>query len=274
VSLIEPNVDRDSRPTYDFADLVSVRSVLGLLNHGVSLSRIRRSVDGVRKIMPDVASPLNELRLWAEGSDRVVVRHAGALIEPNGQTVIDFSGDVAQTLDDSVLAQISQGDPEVDASADPDPMRSGAGEWFERGCKLDSDQATYADAIEAYLRAIEIDPLYADAHCNLGSLYYNRNRRGTACACFERALQIDPSHVEANLNFAIALEDQGQDESALHHYKRALASDPLYADTHVSLALLYEKLSQNRKARSHWLRYVRLEPKGAWSDVARSRLED
>ena len=272
VALIEPTVDLDSRPTYDFTDLVSVRSVLGLLDRGVSLSRIRRSVDGVRKIMPDVASPLNELRLWAEGSDRVVVRHGGALIEPNGQTVIDFSNDVPQPFDKLVFAQISQEDPQRDATADE--TRSGAREWFERGCRLDSEKTTYADAVEAYLLAIELDPDYADAHCNLGSLYYNRDRRGTARACFERALKIDPNHVEANLNLAIALEDQGQDESALRHYKRALASDPLYADTHVSLALLYEKLHLGRKARSHWLRYVRLEPKGAWSDVARGRLED
>ena len=42
----------------------------------------------------------------------------------------------------------------------------------------------------------------------------------------------------------------------------------------MSLALLYEKLGLRRKARTHWHRYVRLEPNGAWSDVARGRLDD
>ncbi len=275
VSLVEPTADLGSRPAYGFTDLVSVRSVLGLLESGVSLSRIRRSVDGVRESMPNVALPLRELRVWAEGYDRVVVRHEGVLIQPDGQTVIDFSEEAALPAGEQVLARIAFGDqhqPTLEASEAYDG--ASAREWFERGCKLDSERATYADAIEAYLHAIELDPGYADAHCNLGSLYFNRDRRATARACFERALEIDSNHVEANLNLAIVLEESGQNESALQRYKRALASDPLYADTHVSLALLYEKLGLRRKARTHWLRYVGLEPNGAWGDVARGRLND
>ena len=275
VALVEPTADLDSRPAYGFTDLVSVRTVLGLLDRGVSLSRIRRSVDGVRKSMPEVARPLHELRVWADGSDRVVVRHGGVLIEPNGQTVIDFSEDSDPHSSEPVLARIVLGDQQSEiAVASGRSEDKGAREWFERGCKLDVNRGTYSDAVEAYLRAIELDPGYADAHCNLGSLYFNRDRRGTARVCFERALEIDPDHVEANLNLAIVLEEQGQNESALHRYKRALASDPLYADTHVSLALLYEKLGLRRKSRTHWRRYLGLEPNGAWSDVARRRLED
>ncbi len=275
VSLVEPTADLDSRPAYGFTDLVSVRSVLGLLDSGVSLSRIRRSVDGVRESMPDVARPLRELRVWAEGSDRVVVRHGGVLIQPDGQVVIDFSGEAALPEGEQVLARITLGDQRYDAlEASAGFDGASAREWFDRGCTLDSERTTYPDAVEAYLRAIELDPCYADAHCNLGSLYFNRDRRGTARACFERALELDSNHVEANLNLAIVLEDLGQNESALQRYKQALASDPLYADTHVSLALLYEKLGLRRKARSHWLRYVHLEPNGAWSEVARSRLDD
>ena len=275
LALVEPTADLGSRPAYGFTDLVSVRSVLGLLERGVSLSRIRRSVDGVRKIMPDVARPLDQLRLWAEGSDRVVVRHKGVLIEPDGQTVIDFSAAAASPTDEPVIARIVRGDSRSNAAGQGEKnAASDAREWFERGCKLDSDHATYADAVEAYLRAIELDPDYADAHCNLGSLYFNRDRRDIACECFERALEIDPDHVEANLNLAIVQEDRGHNQSALRHYKRALASDPLYADTHVSLALLYEKLGLQRRARTHWRRYVRAEPDGAWSGVARGRLED
>lgn len=275
VALVEPSADLDSRPAYGFTDLVSVRSVLGLLDRGVSLSRIRRSVDGVRRCLPDVARPLHELRVWAEGCDRVVVRHEGVLIEPDGQTVIDFSAHEVVSSDEPVLVRIAPGEPS-DAACESREERdaSSARKWFERGCKLDVDRAREADAIEAYLRAIELDPGYADAHCNLGSLYFNRNRRGTARACFERALEIDPDHVEANLNLAIILEELGQNESALRCYKRALTSDPLYADTHVSLALLYERLGLRRKSRSHWRLYLRLEPKGAWSDVARGRIED
>ncbi len=53
-----------------------------------------------------------------------------------------------------------------------------------------------------------------------------------------------------------------------------LSADPLYVDAHLNLALLYEKLELPRRARTHWRRYLRLEPGGAWADLARRRLKD
>ncbi|HXV35679.1 MAG TPA: tetratricopeptide repeat protein, partial [Myxococcota bacterium] len=150
--------------------------------------------------------------------------------------------------------------------------RESAAKWFEQGCKLDSNRDTYREAIDAYLRAIECDPDCADAHCNLGSIYFNQDRLACSRACFERAIEIDPQHVEANLNLATLLEEEGRDQLALRHYKTALATDPLCADTHVSLALLYEKIGLRRKARAHWRRYLQLDPAGTWVEIARKRL--
>jgi tetratricopeptide (TPR) repeat protein len=153
-------------------------------------------------------------------------------------------------------------------------VRQRALEWFERGCKLDSEPATYGDAIEAYESALEADPEFADAHCNLGSVYFNQGRRATAKACFERALEIDSQHLEAHLNLATLLEDEGRHESALPHYKAAVAVDPLQPDTHVSLALLFEKLGLPRRGREHWRRYLQIDPIGTWADLAKRRLSE
>ena len=77
---------------FDFRDLVSVKGVLSLLEKGISLQRIRRSVEVLREHLPDIEDPLVALRLWAEGSERMVVEHDGVLVEPNGQMVLDFQG--------------------------------------------------------------------------------------------------------------------------------------------------------------------------------------
>ena len=269
-NLVRPSVEAG-------ADLVSLRSLLGLLDRGLSMSQIRRSLELFKQTMPEVEQPMRTLRVWTEGSERVVLNRGGKLIEPSGQIVIDFD-ETHEHQDLRAPARLVVAEPQ---SLNSDPLGVGlrhtkgdARKWFERGCGLDSRASTYADAVEAYLRAIELDPEFADAHCNLGSLYFNRNRRATAKVCFERALQIDADHVEANLNLAIVLEDEGRDRKALSHYKRALAADPLCADTQVSLALLYEKLGLQRKAFSHWRRYLQLDPAGPWSDVARMRLEN
>ena len=267
-ALLEPAVACDSENSrretseFEFGDLVTVRSVLSLLDRGVSLRRIRRSVDALRKRIPDVDRPLGSLRPWLDGSRRVVVRHDGVLVEPDGQLVLEFAP--SQTESPVALDTRPKSASHGDAAA----------RWFEQGCKLDSNRDTYAEAIEAYKRAIECDPYCADAHCNLGSVFFNQDRQASARACFERSLAIDPNHVEANLNVATLLEDEGRYQMALRHYKVALDADPMYADAHVSLALVYERIGLRRKARGHWRRYLQLEPSGTWFEIARQRLEE
>jgi len=265
-ALLEASDQIDAKPAYAFRDLVTIKSLLDLLERGVPLRRIRRSVEAVRKRMPEVDQPLGALRMWGEGSPRMVVRHGGQLVEPDGQMLLDFSEAGGAEAESEPLAPCDV--PAWEAQA----LKT-AEEWFERGCALDSERATYADAIDAYERAIDAAPGFADAYCNLGSVYFNQGRRSPARACFERAIEIAPSHLEANLNMATLEEEIGRDGVALGHYKIALVADPLHADTHVSIALLYEKLGVRGKAIGHWRRYLQLDPAGLWADIARQHID-
>ena len=256
-ALVEAAREDDSQTAFDFRGLVSVRTIMGLLEQGVPLQRIRSSVEAVREWIPEL-EPMPVLRPW--GGGRIVVRHQGVLMEPDGQLVLELAGE-------GVGGVAALGDRGAGERA-----RRAALDWFERGCELDTERETYGEAIEAYGRAIEADPEFADAHCNLGSVYFNQDRRDRALRCFARAVELQPRHVEANLNLGTLREEEGADESALHHYRAALESDPLYPDTHVSLALVYEKLALPRTALAHWRRYLQLDPRGTWADLARRRL--
>jgi tetratricopeptide (TPR) repeat protein len=251
---------------FEFRDLVCARAVLGLIQQGIPLRRIRRSVEVLRRTLPDLDDPVGSLRVWAEGSPRMVVDHDGRLLEPDGQMVLDFRHE--PDGESEVL------DLEDRREARGPDARAVAIEWFERGCLLDSDPETFAEAVDAYRRAVEADPGLSDAHCNLGAVLYNQGERVQARACFERCLEIDPVHVEANFNLANVLEEEGRDREALRHYSNALKGDPLYPDLHVNLALLFEKLGEPHRARLHWARYLQLEPAGAWAEVARGRVHD
>lgn len=251
----------NSQSSFDFSTLVSVKSILGLLEQGVPLHKIRQGVDAVRSILPEL-DPASVLS-WQPIARCIVVRHEGVLMEPDGQLVLEFGEDSESEVASLAEHAAPQGSPEA---------RRRAVTHFERGCALDADRQTWDEAELAYQDAIACDPEYADAHCNLGSVCFNRGEREKARLAFERAIALAPGHVEANLNLGTMLEELGQDERALARYRAALECDPLYADVHVSLALLYEKLTLPRTAASHWRRYLQLEPQGTWADVARRRL--
>ena len=255
--------DDDEPEGLDFGDLVCVRGILALLEQGVSLRRIRRTVETLRERVPDLDDPVRSIRVWAEGSPRIVVRHAGSLLEPDGQAVLDFGREAEPS--GAVRSLVPEPEPASPATA--------AEACFARGCELDSDPATYEEAIGCYRQGLELVPDFADCHCNLGAVHYNRGDRAAARSAFERCLEIDPHHVEANFNLANLLEEHGEDHEALRRYKLALAADPLYADLQVNLALLYEKLGDAGQSRRHWRRYLQLEASGAWSEVARKRLD-
>jgi len=265
--LVAPSGRLGSRRAFAFRDLASARRLRELLASGIPLAAIQRSVALLRRTLPEIEEPTGALRVWARGSQRVVVRHAGVWVEPDGQAVFDFDGGSGAGTGVASLSHLAGA-----AAANPAGRASAARDWFERGCRLDSERASFGAAIEAYRRALEIDPELTDAHCNLGAVYYQQGRLGPARRCYERAIGLDPRHLEANLNLAMLFEDLERCESALPHYKVALEAAPLLPDVHVSLALLYEKLDLPRRGRTHWRRYLQLEPRGSWAEVARSRL--
>jgi len=248
---------------FGFRDLVRIRRVVGLLKRGVPLRRIRRSLRDARNRLPELEDPLPALRLWGEGAPLLVVEHEGRLFEPDGQLVMDFRtpSEAERPLTELRRPPAAEQDEGLDAYA-----------WFERGCALDADPASAAEAAEAYENALALDPEFADAHCNLGTVLYNQGRRREALTRFRRALACAPFHREANFNLANLLEEQGAGKEALRHYRAVLRIDPLYADAHVNLALLLERLGARRRARDHWRLYLQIEPDGPWSEIARRHL--
>ena len=247
-------------PAFDFRDLVSARAVIGLLESGVPLRQIRRSVETLRAKLPEVQEPLSALRLWSGASGRIVVEHGDCLVEPDGQMLLDFR------LPDPEPSEV------VRLRAEGQETGMTAIDWFERGCERDADPATYVEATEAYERAIALDPRFADAHCNLGAVLYNRGRRSEAQSCLLRCLGLAPDHLEAHFNLGNLLEEKGLEEDALSHYLAAYQTDPLHPALQVNLALVYEKLGRVEESREAWSRYLKIHADGPWAEVARQRL--
>ena len=55
----------------------------------------------------------------------------------------------------------------------------------------------FDEAIESYNRALELNPLFADAYCFRGNSYAQTGRYGVAAKDFAKALELDPEHWRA-----------------------------------------------------------------------------
>jgi tetratricopeptide (TPR) repeat protein len=55
----------------------------------------------------------------------------------------------------------------------------------------------YAEAVEQYLKALEIHPRYADIHYSLGLAYAGLKESGKAKEAFEKALELNPHYTQA-----------------------------------------------------------------------------
>jgi tetratricopeptide (TPR) repeat protein len=144
---------------------------------------------------------------------------------------------------------------------------------FARGIVLEENPSTQNEAINIYLKVLEMDPTHAAAHINLGTLYYNRQEYKLAEKHYRSAIQIDPRYALAYFDLGNVLDETGRVDEAISTYKTAIQLAPTYADAHYNIALAYEKVREPRKALQHWRAYVKLDTTGPWTVHAKHQIQ-
>src|SRR5262249_19277121 len=124
------------------------------------------------------------------------------------------------------------------------------------------DQAgNLEDATLCYLRALEIEPAYRDAHYTLGNLLKRSGNFEEALRHYEQA--IDPGceyAPEALNNMGTALRQLGRAEEAIDCFRRAMALRPEYFEAHVNLADTLEEAGRVDEAARVYQSILSLKP--------------
>jgi len=85
---------------YSFADLVALKATKRLIDSGISLQRIRKSIQALRESLPEIERPLSELVLVATGDVVLAFREGAAFEAISGQEwifeVAAFEREVAE----------------------------------------------------------------------------------------------------------------------------------------------------------------------------------
>jgi tetratricopeptide (TPR) repeat protein len=192
---------------------------------------------------------------------------------------------------------------QLDASQ-PEPYKA-LGDLF-----LIQPRRLFDQALEAYAKAIELRPFYADAHVGLGdaraakgdtdgaikayqqALVYNavnprvhlslgkiyfaeKGLYYESVNAYKKAIDLDPLSVEARMGLGEVYEDKGLYKEAAEEYRKVIELDSKHTGAMYNLAIVYEK-TDPREAIAQWERYIALasgQPtEKDWVDVARQHL--
>ena len=248
---------------YGFRQLLALQTLVKLRKDRVAPAQIRRALAALRTKLRHIEDPLTELKLYVNGK-KIRVEVAGRAMEAeSGQLLLNF--------DEVELNRLRQF-PGKDQAAVERDKRATAERWFQRGLELEQSGAPIKSVIEAYEKAIELDPKSAGALVNLGTIQFNAHNWPDAERYYQKALEVDPEYALAHFDLANLYDERGDRIKALAHYETALRIAPNYADAHYNLALLYQSANQPMRAVQHWTSYLRLDPGSHWSSIARREL--
>lgn len=248
---------------FTFLELLALRTLVKLRSDRVPPLQIRRALTALSKKLRHIENPLTELKLYADGKK---VR-----VEIDGKAMDAVSGQLLLNFDQVELRRMLEF-PGKDPEAEEREQRASAERWFQRGLELEQTGSAVENVVEAYEKAIELDPNSAGALVNLGTIHFNGRDFARAKRFYEKALEVDPEYALAHFDLANLYDERGDRTKAVEHYQAALRIAPNYADAHYNIALLYQGSNQTMRAVQHWTNYLKLDPGSHWANIARREL--
>jgi len=256
---------------YTFQDLGQLRILRALREDDVPAASIRDSILAM-KAVAGMTNPLLEACLVRTGT-RLAFRHHGAVVDPiRRQLLFDF-----ERLDQNDT-ETTKGFAARTVPSEPPALHPNiAGksrtiqDLFLSAVQAE-ESAEKHRAIEIYHQILAIEPDYAPASINLGTLHFHLRQYRQAEEYYRRATIADPAYVLAYFDLGNVLDELGRMDEAISAYRQAVTLSPGYADAHYNLALAYERKGQQRSALRHWQSYVRLDNRGPWAEHARLQI--
>jgi adenylate cyclase len=131
-------------------------------------------------------------------------------------------------------------------------------------------------AVASYRQALVHNPVNARVYVSLGKIYYTEKALYyEAVGAYKKAIDLDPQLPDARMGLAEVYEDKGLYQEAIAEYSKVVEMDARNTNALYSLALVYEKVDP-KEAITLWERYIQLASplpsEKDWVDVARLHL--
>jgi len=275
---VGPTVRKGGRFYYTFCDLLAVKTAKDLTEAGMSLQKVRKNVEALRKALPGDTHPASRLRVCCDGETIVALVDDVAFQPVGGQLMMafnipSFGEHVAQVL---AMPRVVPGEDGAPQPVEDNPTEANGGttayRYFVEACAAE-DRGESQTAEHLFRQALDLEPNMAAALTNLGNLVYRGGEMEEARRCYERALERDPTQPEARYNLANLLEDLGELDLAIAELRKVCAAAPEFADAHYNLGIMLAQVGGTAQARQHLERYLELDAASDWAGHARTFLD-
>ncbi len=249
--LLSPRRGDRNEFRFSFPDIILMRTMGELLEGGLSHQKVKRALRSLQEQLPE-GRPLSAVRISAD-ADAVIVHDEDTVWNPRtGQLQLDFS---VRELADKVAPFATRAADQQAESGDLD-----AEGWCELA--VDLEPVAPDRAVDAYQRALRLNPGHVVSHLNLGRRLHENGDLEEAESHYRQAQAADPDSATAAFNLGVALEDQDRLDESIEAYLRALRLDPDMSAAHFNLAGLYERDGRDTEAIRHLADYKRLREAG------------
>lgn len=123
--------------------------------------------------------------------------------------------------------------------------------WLEKG-QID-------EAIERFMKSIDLNPADPDNYINLGVCYHKLNNLKRASLEYARALELDRENLVVLKNVALLFFESNRNREAIELYEKILLSEPANKQVIKNLGHSYRRIGDPDKAIDQYLAYLELD---------------
>jgi tetratricopeptide (TPR) repeat protein len=227
---------------FDFRQASAAQTLCDLTRKGVSIPRLRKSLEQLRAWVPETAEPLHQLAAIEEYGRLLVRMEQGDLSAADGQLHFDFPGaedaDVTESpVQTELLLRIAGGGVAPRTAAD----------WCAQA--VEQEAAGYpAEAAESYREALLVGGPDAQTCFDLGRCLELQGKLERAAERYAQATEVEPRFGDAWNNLGLVLAEFGRSDQAIAALRRVLSLDPRNARAHYNLADLLDGAWRNVSA--------------------------
>jgi Flp pilus assembly protein TadD len=142
-------------------------------------------------------------------------------------------------------------------------------------------QGRYAEAMQQFEKAKQVDPTNPDTYYNLAATYHklgtsqnNKTLIEQAEALYNQCLDLSPNHVDCYRGLAVLLVESGRSDKGFDLLKNWATANPSLAEARVELSRLYQEFGQTKVAEQYLDEALALDPGNSKAWAAKGRMRE